>query len=107
MASTLRFVRNNRTSFSKLHFSSTQYLITAKMRICLKDELFYSNDDIREMTPPFAAEVIKFKLSKKEDTKEEEMSFWREHFREFNCLPDSLDLKPPTADHSSGTTKES
>ena len=73
------------------------------MRICLKDELLYSNDDIRE----FAAELIKFKLSKKEDTREEDISLMREHFQQFNCLPDHLELEPPTADHSNSSTKES
>ena len=77
------------------------------MRICLKDELLYSNDDIREMTPQFAAELIKFKFSKKEDTKEEDISFWREHFDEFNCLPDHLELGSPSEDDPNSSTKES
>lgn len=91
----------------KLNYFSTQYLITMRMRICLKDELLYSNDDIREMTPQFAAELIKFKCSKKEDTKEEDISFWREHFDEFNCLPDHLELGSPSEDDPNSSTKES
>ena len=77
------------------------------MRVCLKDELLFSSEDIREMTPQFAAELIKFKLSKKEDTSEEDMSFWREHFQQFNCLPNALELYLPTADNSCSSTKES
>ena len=100
-------IRNKPASSMKLNYFSTQYLITMRMRICLKDELLYSNDDIREMTPQFAAELIKFKFSKKEDTKEEDISFWREHFDEFNCLPDHLELGSPSEDDPNSSTKES
>lgn len=100
-------MRKNPAFSIKLNYFSTQYLITMRMRICLKDELLYSNDDIREMTPQFAAELIKFKFSKKEDTKEEDISFWREHFDEFNCLPDHLELESPRGDQPNSSTKES
>lgn len=63
-------------------------MITAKMRAILSDDLSYSHDDIKEMTPNFAAELIKIGRKKEVITSEEDMAHWREYFKENSRLPD-------------------
>lgn len=81
-------VRSNNIFSTKGLSAATHYMITAKMRAILNDELSYTQDDIKEMTPNFAAELIKTGRKKEEITSEEDMARWREYFKEYSCLPD-------------------
>jgi hypothetical protein len=81
-------VKSNNVFSAKGVSAATHYMITAKMRAILNDELSYSQDDIKEMTPNFAAELIKIGRKKEVITSEEDMARWREYFKENSCLPD-------------------
>lgn len=88
VARMISVVRSNHVLSTKGLSAATHYMITAKMRAILNDDLWYSQDDIKEMTPNFAAELIKIGRKKEAITSEEDMARWREYFRENNCLPD-------------------
>lgn len=62
-------------------------MITAKMRSILSNDLLFSQDDIREMTPRFATELIKTSRKKDPHVTSDDMMYWREHFSKHDNLP--------------------
>ena len=63
-------------------------MITAKMRFILSNDLLFSQDDISEMTPRFAAELIKTSRKKSPHITDDDMLYWREHFSKHDNLPE-------------------
>ena len=65
----------------------THFLITAKMRSVLLEELMYNLEDVRGMSPNFAAEIIRKGRKREPEITDEDIESWIEHFKEFDRLP--------------------
>jgi hypothetical protein len=64
-----------------------QCIITAKMRAILSHQLQFSHEDISEMTPQFAAEIIEAEWKKELSTSEEDMKCLKDYYGKYSRLP--------------------
>lgn len=62
-------------------------MITVNMKSHLFGELQYTNENIREMTPSFAAEIIKENRKKEADVSDDEFLSILDYYKENNELP--------------------
>ena len=73
----------------KASSNKTHFMITSAMRVTLHENLLYSKEDVREMSPNFAAEIIKNGRKRAENVADEDIANWRKHFEEYDSLPPS------------------
>mmetsp|Transcript_29461 Transcript_29461/g.28174 ORF Transcript_29461/g.28174 Transcript_29461/m.28174 type:complete len:188 (+) Transcript_29461:154-717(+) len=64
-----------------------QCIITAKMRAILSHQLQFSNEDISQMTPQFAAEIIEAEWKKELGTSDEDMKCLKDYYGKYSRLP--------------------
>lgn len=64
-----------------------QCIITAKMRSTLSQQLQFSNEDISQMSPQFAAKLIKAEWKKELGTSEEDMKCLKDYYSKYRRLP--------------------
>ena len=71
----------------KASSKKTHFMITSTMRVTLHEELLYSMEDVREMSPNFAAELIKNGRKREENVADEDIAHWRKYFEKNDSLP--------------------
>ena len=76
--------------------TKTHFMITSTMRATLHEDLLYSKEDVREMSPNFAAAIIKHGKKKWADVTDEDVTYWKDYFDKNDSLPvcaqDNLDI---------------